>query len=399
MPIHHHAVPPLRLAAVLLLVGLAGLVGLVARAVPPPASRPVPIVTINAVIGDLSFVARYGRAPTAADDPVERIATHLAFAERILRARDVSMLAPVRRAERTRLLDRLAAYARARRFPAGESPTGRLPTWIDRAGTRCAVADMVEAAAGDATVVALDARFHNEFVAGFADPAFDAFVAASGFTREELAIVQPSYAEMPPRQPETTLEAGTSVDVGVTSDTAAHPDRVVLGRLYLGVRFEPRHNDVLGDPIIALDGGVGLAASGEIPYAASLRMGTEMKRSGGMRTGVLAGIRVDADGDRIPRAYTIPLDAYAYYPVAPHVAVGLRGGLRFAVAGADRAFGWTAGVDVIGEGVFHAVDLARTSPRDVHVLIGATRLADITFVGLTIGVSGTDRYERREREH
>lgn len=404
MLILHRAFPPLRLAAVLVLFAL------VARVVSPAASRPVPIDTINPVIGDLSFLVQNGRAPTAADDPVERIATHLMFAARILRARDVSMLAPALQANRTRLLDRLDAYARARRFPAGEAPTGRLPTWIDSAGTRCAVADLVDAAVGDATVLALDARFHNEFVAGFADPAFDAFVAASGFTRAELAVVQPTYGEMPPPMAaRMTLEAGTSFDVGVVSDTARHPDRVELGLLNLGAHYEPPHNNIIGDPIVALDGGVGIAASGDVAYAASLRLGTEMRWSAGeltghcspcvmQRTGILAGLRVDADGDRIARAYTIPLDAYEYYPVASRFSIGLRGGLRFAVAGADRALGWAAGVDFVGQGVFSAGAHHSTSPRNVHVLVGATKLADVTFVGLTLGVSSADRYERRERE-
>src|SRR5262245_54922162 len=98
-----------------------------------------PPTTVNAVIGDVSFVAAFGRVPTAADDADLRVATHLAYVEQLLRARRGSP-------ERARLLDVLHAYRLAGRFPHGEVPSATRPVFIDRAtGARCAVGALVEA--------------------------------------------------------------------------------------------------------------------------------------------------------------------------------------------------------------------------------------------------------------
>ncbi len=384
-------VPPLRSAAMFLLLAVAFALPAEPKALPP---SPIPIATINPIIGDLSFVVRYGRAPTAADDPVERVATHLAFAERILRAHDVSSLSPELRASRSRLLDRLAAYARARRFPRGESAVGRLPTWQDDAGTRCAVADMVDSAAGPDTVRALDARFHNAFVAQFDDPAFDAFVASSGLTRAELAIVQPTYGPdwgRPDPPPALQLSLAGTIAVGVATD-AAHADTPVLALVDGGAWWTPgRAGDHVADPVVAFDGRVGWASGDHVPYALSAQIGAE--REAHYLTGIVAGLRVDADGDRIPRALTIPIDAYAYLPKVRHAPrIGLTGGPRFAIAGADRGLGWSVGVDFVArnllwEGTARLVQ----EPDNLHVKIGVEHVADVTFVALTVGMASRDR--------
>jgi len=76
-----------------------------------------PISTINALVGDASFVARHDRLPTPADDQTERIATHLAFAEQILGTADHSRFTSAQSAARAELLAVLRAYIAARRFP------------------------------------------------------------------------------------------------------------------------------------------------------------------------------------------------------------------------------------------------------------------------------------------
>jgi hypothetical protein len=107
-----------------------------------------PISAINALVGDASFVGRHGRLPTAADDQAERIEAHLVFAEQILRAADLSRLTAPQRTARAELLAVLRTYIAARRFPLPEATWGRLPAFVDREGTRCAVAALVEHVAG-----------------------------------------------------------------------------------------------------------------------------------------------------------------------------------------------------------------------------------------------------------
>src|SRR3982751_5758887 len=97
------------------------------------------IGSINARIGDLSFLARYGRAPAATDDSTVRVATHVGFAQRLLRSAGVKHLPTVQRARRAALLDVLADYVDEQRFPAAECTTGFAPAFVDREGCRCAV--------------------------------------------------------------------------------------------------------------------------------------------------------------------------------------------------------------------------------------------------------------------
>lgn len=383
------------------------LIALLARWQAPPPSGPIPIATINPVIGDLSFVVRYGRTPTADDDPTERIATHLAFAEHLLRGRDVSALSPELRSSRTRLLDRLAAYARAGRFPHGEPRVGRLPTWVDDAGTRCAVADMVESAAGPDVVHALDGRFHNAFVAELDDPAFETFVASSGLTRDELAIVQPTYHYDPRNDNHPLqLEVDTSYAAGVATN-AAHDDRPQVAMLAAALQWNPHHQQAYPTWFLELDGGVGWATGNAVPYEAVARIGFDAlwffsnfigadcsHGCGGHRMGITVGTGVDAIGDRIPRAWTLPVEAYWYLPRIGNTNIhpGIAGGVAWRIAGADRALGWTAGLELIRRKIGDGTKLS--SPRDLHLGVAVHKLSDVTFVGLTVGLSSLDRHDR-----
>jgi len=333
---------------------------------------PRPIATINPLVGDDSFVARFGRPPSASDDETERIATHLAFAERALRAADVSHLGASRRRARATLLAELRAYIAARRFPLPEATRGRLPAFVDREGTRCAVAALVDRAAGARATERIDARFHAAFVADIVDDALAA-LAADGLSRDELALIQPTYAPPPPA---LEWHADATVEAAADSAPGDHPVLALVGG---GVGWHARNRgDFVPEPIVALDGQVGIDSSARVPYAASARAGAEVRWLHAHRVGLLAGVRVDADGSRVPRAWTVPIDAYWYVPwLGGGVRAGLVGGVRVQVAGADRPLGWTAGVDVMAG---HA-----------HVGLAVERVADLTLLSLTVGRSSRDR--------
>ncbi len=356
-----------------------------------------PIDTINPVIGDRSFVVRYGRAPTDSDDPIDRVQTHLAYVEAQLRARDVSALPPDLQAMRARLLDALDDYQHARRFPRGESAAGRLPTFLDPDGARCAVAYLVEQTAGLAVVRALDERYHNAFVAQFDDRVFAAWVARSGFTRDELAMLQPTYGGNWMRgAPEYT------VDVGTTYDYAVDGSALQVATVQTRVRDNIPHNEVLGDLNYGLDGGLGWASGDHLAYNLSARIGDEMLWFAGVltgdcnpcdahRTGVSTGITVDAIGSYVHRAWTIPLDAYWYLPGPRTRHLGLVGGVSWQFAGADRRLGWWAGLDLVKRNVFDG--WGQFDPRDMHVGVAVKRLAGETFVGVSFGISNMGRYD------
>src|SRR5262245_29275534 len=75
----------------------------------------------------------------------DRVHEHFVKVEALVGARDVRGLDPQRRLARALLLDELAHYRRAGRFPLNrEFRQKAVPCFIDEAGTRCAVAHLLE---------------------------------------------------------------------------------------------------------------------------------------------------------------------------------------------------------------------------------------------------------------
>jgi hypothetical protein len=150
--------------------------------------------TVNAVLGDASYRARFGQAPDADADEVTRIQTHLAFVEALLRGSDTATLTPAQRAARQAALDHLARYREAAAFPTNEVLADRrLPVFIDAHGAICAVGYLVEQSAGRDAAEAIAAVHRYDYVEDMTLPLVDEWAAANGFTRRELAMIQPTY--------------------------------------------------------------------------------------------------------------------------------------------------------------------------------------------------------------
>lgn len=347
---------------------------------------------INAVIGDLSFVDAFGRAPTPADDPALRIRTHLAYVERVLRGADVDGLTADQRARRARSLDRLRAYRTAGRFPAAETQGGGLPIFIDRGGARCAVGYLFEQDSGADAVHAIDRRYHNALIAAIDAPDLVRWATRAGLSRDELALIQPTYPPNPlgGRAIELRLAAEYGNMVGGSDGEIVHE-----GLMRAGVRRIFKHNYYVGSPVVRLDGAAGWMTGGNAAYAAHLQIGSQVNLrranvSGLHLIGATAGIGIDAIGDRIPRAWTIPVDAYWHYHVGSGPGFGVITGPRFAVAGADRGLGWRGALEIV-------LRNARSSghvltPRDVRLELGVEHVADATFLQLAIGVAARSRF-------
>ncbi|HET9988502.1 MAG TPA: hypothetical protein VFQ65_08275, partial [Kofleriaceae bacterium] len=73
----------------------------------------------------------------------------------------------------------------------------------------------------------------------------------------------------------------------------------------------------------------------------------------------------------------------AYHRVGKAHDCGIHAGRQFALDDA-RGSGWNAGLDLRAKHVL--CDEGRFHPRDVLVSLDVTRLADSTFIGVTIGV-------------
>lgn len=171
------------LAALAVLVGMSDMV----VAGPRPGA--------NHHAGDDSFVEAFGRAPDARDSEELRMHTHLVW----IRARlgSAPATSPALAPRRAELLGYLDEYIAKGVTPTNTYVGWRSPVFIDRDGNICAVGYLIERSVGRALPEKIAAAHRTSFLEDIAaaEPAVRDWIAASGFTLEELATIQPAYQE------------------------------------------------------------------------------------------------------------------------------------------------------------------------------------------------------------
>jgi hypothetical protein len=203
----------------------------------------VPTVVFTAVLAP-----RWG---TSTDDEIRRLRRHFATVEAELLARDVSQLTPAQRAARARHVETLRAYARSGVFPKNtDYPGRRTPYFIDRYGTRCAMAHLIEQSGHGDYVQRVSAKMNNAYISeiardsALAGPLFE-WLEENGLTVEEAARIQPAYCDgglwfgpgppppCPPgsvRNPNSTPTVSTGYKVGTGMTVAGGITTIVLSR-------------------------------------------------------------------------------------------------------------------------------------------------------------------------
>jgi hypothetical protein len=92
------------------------------------------------------------------------------------------------------LLEELALYRLAGRFPENDRFEAMTPFFIDRHGTRCAMAHLMEIGGAAELVQEIARTKNNAYIAELArDPRVVAWLDAAGLTVAEAARIQPSY--------------------------------------------------------------------------------------------------------------------------------------------------------------------------------------------------------------
>src|SRR5262245_37416995 len=121
----------------------------------------------NHHLGDDSFVARFGRAPTPHDAEKLRMRVHLEYVRGLLGAG----LAPARRAPRSELAGRRAEllgyrddYIAKGITPQNTYVPWRNPVFIDSAGNICAVGYLIERSVGRALPDAIAATHRLDYL-------------------------------------------------------------------------------------------------------------------------------------------------------------------------------------------------------------------------------------------
>lgn len=150
--------------------------------------------SINPLLGDISYTARFGECPSRETSEDLRISTHLEYVERLLREKDVSHLSREMLDKRKQVLDLLHTYWTTGVFPRNyEQKDKRVPCFIDKDGRICAVGYLVEQTAGRGVAEQINKDHQYECLLAINDEVVDNWIAGSGLTEEECAMIQPAY--------------------------------------------------------------------------------------------------------------------------------------------------------------------------------------------------------------
>jgi len=148
---------------------------------------------VNSVIGDISFISRFGYEPTSNSNESLRIQTHLEYVENLLRNKYVSALSFEVQQKRNHLLNLLHEYYLAGKFPANFDHNDRRPCFIDKNGNICAVGYLIERTAGRHVAEYINEKFKYDLITDMNDEIVNDWITVSGFTVNECAMIQPSY--------------------------------------------------------------------------------------------------------------------------------------------------------------------------------------------------------------
>lgn len=168
---------------------------------------------INPVMGDISFLKKFGRLPDKYTDGNLRIITHLEYVESLLRKKDVSHLSSFLQQKRLDLINLLHEYRTAGVFPGNyDYPGKRKPCFIDKDNRLCAVGYLVEKTAGRRAAENINRKYKYNEIFTMNDTSLDDWIANSGLTKEECAMIQPQYGYIP-----TPTENHISSSYGISS--------------------------------------------------------------------------------------------------------------------------------------------------------------------------------------
>ncbi len=127
------------------------------------------------------------------NNDVEYVQAHLAQVLGVLSTAPTAHLTRSQQASREHLFMELADYARAGLFPINHHRPWRTPVFIDDHGTFCAVGHLMRHSGEEAMARRIAAADNYTWVSGIDDPGLGAWQLASGFSLDELKLIQGAY--------------------------------------------------------------------------------------------------------------------------------------------------------------------------------------------------------------
>lgn len=171
----------------------------------PSQEVPTPNQTVNAILGDVSYLERFGTQPPPQTDEVLRIQTHLEYVEQLLRKAHTEHLSPELQQQRQENIERLRVYRLQGVFPRNfDYPHERRPCFIDSEGRLCAVGYLIAESAGLKLAQKINSRYQYAYLSEMHMPEIETWLQQSGLTKREAAMIQPTYGFVEPH-PTTPL--------------------------------------------------------------------------------------------------------------------------------------------------------------------------------------------------
>jgi hypothetical protein len=150
---------------------------------------------INPILGNESYEATFGTDVPPDISEKERIQIHLAYVEQLLLQKDVSHLSPELRQKRKEAIKLLNTYWRNGEFPSNfDYPDQRKPCFRDKNDQICAVGYLVQQTGNEDLVQVIESTQNYATIYEMTNPDLATWVAQSGLTLEECAMIQPAYS-------------------------------------------------------------------------------------------------------------------------------------------------------------------------------------------------------------
>lgn len=153
----------------------------------------------------------------------DRIQRHLQEVEKVLRLKETHHLGIENKRNRLKMLDVLHAYSSVGNFPINTFHSARQPYFIDMFGTHCAVGYLVKESGFPEISLAIAKTQNFAYVPEIQSKELIQWSIDFGFSLEELALIQPTYA---PNQSYSQVGGGTN---GVVSCSYSSSNGVLFG--------------------------------------------------------------------------------------------------------------------------------------------------------------------------
>ena len=146
---------------------------------------------VNAVLGDESFHSAFDVTPHQVEYQ-KRISTHLHYVIDKLSSKE-SRFTGQQHENRVALLEELRSYTEAGEFPKNEHYEHPRPRFMDPYGNICAVGHLIAETEGLELVKEINENYEYDYLLDMEDERIADWAENHGFTKKELAMIQPAY--------------------------------------------------------------------------------------------------------------------------------------------------------------------------------------------------------------